>query len=145
LSDAIAAPEAAIVLNRNDSLAHRLLALYELQSGRPERSRKVIEQETRLSPRDPNHWSSLAILARAQIALGECEAALINLRRAITRNPDANFIRIYVATAYGRMGKNTEARRAIDQFLHMTPDLMAGQTDSVKTAMTAQLELAARG
>jgi adenylate cyclase len=71
LHEAIAAAETAIALNRNDSLAHRLLALWELQVGRPERSRAVIEQAMRLSPRDPNHSGSLAILARAQIALGE--------------------------------------------------------------------------
>lgn len=62
-----AAAERAVALNRNDSIAHRLLALFELQSGRAERSRAVIEQAMRLSPRDPNHWGSIAILARAQI------------------------------------------------------------------------------
>jgi tetratricopeptide (TPR) repeat protein len=78
LPESIAAAETAIFLNRNDSMAHRLLALFELQAGRPERSRAVIEQAMRLSPRDPNHWGSLAILARAQSALGECEMALSN-------------------------------------------------------------------
>ena len=64
----IAAAETAIAMNRNDSMAHRLLALFELQIEHPERSRAMIEQAMRLSPRDPNHWASLWILARAQIA-----------------------------------------------------------------------------
>jgi class 3 adenylate cyclase len=53
LPEAIGAVEEAIALNRNDSLSHRLLALLELQSDRPERSRIMIEQTMRLSPRDP--------------------------------------------------------------------------------------------
>ncbi|MGH7863707.1 MAG: adenylate/guanylate cyclase domain-containing protein [Candidatus Binataceae bacterium] len=145
LPEAIAAAEMAIALNRNDSVAHRLLALRELQAGHPERSRAVIEQAMRLSPRDPNHWGSLAILARAQIALGESEAALTNLRSAIAANPDVTFIRLYFATAYGRMGRDKEAREAIVEFLRMNPDLMAGQSMTVRTVMKAQLELAARG
>jgi tetratricopeptide (TPR) repeat protein len=145
LQEAIVASETAIALNRNDSYAHRLLALYELQSGHPQRSRALIEQEMRLSPRDPNHWSSLQFLARAQIALGETEAALVNLRKAIALNPDVEFIRLFVATAYGRMGKDKEAREAIAEFLHLIPDLMEGQSEAGKTIMKAQLELAARG
>jgi tetratricopeptide (TPR) repeat protein len=110
LPDAIAAAERAITLNRNDSMAHRLLALFELQAGRADRSRAVIEHAMRLSPRDPNHWGSLATLARAQIALGEIEAAFVNLRMAIVANPSATFVRLYFATAHGRMGREREAR-----------------------------------
>jgi tetratricopeptide (TPR) repeat protein len=145
LPGAIAATETAIALNRNDSSAHRLLALFELHSGRPERSREMIERAMRLSPRDPNHSSSLAILARAQIALGESEAALTNLRSAIAVNPDLNYIRLYFATAYGGMGRDKEAREAIAEFLRTCPDLMAGRSETVRTVMKAQLELAARG
>jgi tetratricopeptide (TPR) repeat protein len=145
LHEAIAAAEAAIVLNRNDSMAHRLLALWELQVGRPERSRAVIEQAMRLSPRDPNHSNSLTVLARAQIALGENEAALTNLRTAIATNPELNYMRLYVATAFGRMGREKEARAAIAEFLRMDPDLMSGKSEAIRIGMKAQLELAARG
>lgn len=145
LPDSIAAAERAIALNRNDSMAHRLLALFELQAGRADRSRAVIEQAMRLSPRDPNHWGSLSILGRAQIALGEIEAALINLHAAIVANPNANFVRLYFATAYGRMGRDKEARESIVEYLRMCPDLMAGKSEAVKTVIRAQLELAVRG
>jgi TolB-like protein len=145
LHEAIAAAEAAIVLNRNDSMAHRLLALWELQVGRPERSRAVIEQAMRLSPRDPNHSNSLTVLARAQISLGENEAALTNLRTAIATNPELNYMRLYVATAFGRMGREKEARAAIAEFLRMDPDLMSGKSEAIRIGMKAQLELAARG
>ena len=145
LPASIAAAERAIALNRNDSMAHRLLALFELQTGRADRSRAVIEQAMRLSPRDPNHWGSMSILARAQIELGEMEAALINLRAAIVANPNADFVRLYFATAQGRMGRDREARESIAEYLRMSPDLMAGKSEAEKTVMKAQLELAARG
>jgi len=145
LDEAIAAAETALTLNRNDSLAHNLLALLELQVGRPERGRALIEQAMRLSPRDPNYSGSLAILARAQIALGENEAALANLRRAIATNPDLNYVRLFFGTAYGRMRRDKEAREAIAEFLRKSPDLMAGKSDEVHIVMKAQLELAARG
>ena len=145
LPESIAAAERAIALNRNDSMAHRLLALFELQVGRADRSRAVIEQAMRLSPRDPNHWGSLQILARAQIALGEVEAALINLRAAIVANPSAHFVRLFFATAHGRMGRDREARESIAEYLRMSPDLMAGKSEAEKTVVKAQLELAARG
>jgi TolB-like protein/class 3 adenylate cyclase len=145
LPEAIAAAEMAIALNRNDVLAHRLLALFELQSGRPEHSRALSEQAMRLSPRDPYHWSSLSTLARAQIALGESEAALTNLRQALAANPEGDFVRLYFAPAYARMGRDKEARKAIAEFLSATPDLMTGQSEIARMVMTAQLELAARG
>jgi TolB-like protein len=145
LREAIVASETAIALNRNDSYAHRLLALYELQSEHPERSRALIEQGMRLSPRDPNHWLSLDILARAQIALGESEAALINLHKAIALNPEVDFIRLHLASAYGRLGRHKDAREAIGEFLRMNPDLTTGQPEAVKTVIRSQLELSARG
>jgi TolB-like protein/class 3 adenylate cyclase len=145
LHEAIAAAEAAIALNRNDSLAHRLLAMLELQVGRPERSRALIEQAIKLSPRDPTHSDSLGLLARAQIALGEGEAALANLRTAIATNPDLSYVRLYLATAYGRIGRDKDAREAIAEFLRMSPDLMAGKSDEMQIVIQAQLELAARG
>lgn len=145
LHEAITAAETAIALNRNDSMAHHLLAIWELQVGRPERSRTVIEQAMRLSPRDPYHSSCLTILARAQIALGASEAALANLRTAIATNPELNFTRQFLAAAYGRMGRDKEAREAIAEFLHMDPDLMSGKSEAMKTVIKAQLELAARG
>jgi len=45
----IAACERAITLNRNDSMAIVMLALFELQAGRADRAPRVIEQEMRLS------------------------------------------------------------------------------------------------
>jgi class 3 adenylate cyclase/tetratricopeptide (TPR) repeat protein len=145
LPEAIVAAETAIAFNRNDRLAHILLAVSELELDRPERSRAMIQQAIRLSPRDPNHSDCLAILARSQIALGECEAALTNLRKAMAMSPELNYIRLFLATAYGRMGRDKEAREAIAEYLRMSPNLMASKSESAVMIVNAQLELAARG
>jgi tetratricopeptide (TPR) repeat protein len=145
LAEAIAAAEVAIELNRNDNLAHQLLALFELQSGDAGRSRALIEQAIRLSPRDPNQWGSLQILARAEIALGELEAALDHLHKAIIANPEMRFIRLFLATAHARAGREQEARKVIAGILSEEPDLLVGQSAAVQSVMRVQLELAARG
>jgi adenylate cyclase len=145
LLEAVAAAETALALNRNDSVAHALLGLLELQLGNSKRSREVIQQAIRLSPRDPNLWFALQVLARAQIALGESDEALITLDRAITANPDETFFRVFIATAHGRMGRDTEAREAIAEFLRLNPNLMSDQSEASKGFLRAQLELCARG
>jgi tetratricopeptide (TPR) repeat protein len=145
LPEAIAAAERALELNRNDTLAHQLLALYELQSGHAERSRELIQQAMRLSPRDPNEYRSLHILARAEIALNEPDRALDHLQQAIVSNPEMHFVRLFVATAHGRAGRHREARQAIDEFVKFEPHLFQGQSPETRIIMRAQLELAARG
>jgi tetratricopeptide (TPR) repeat protein len=122
-----------------------LLATLVLQSGNPELSREVIQKAIRLSPRDPNLWLAWQLLARAQISLGENEEALSNLHKAIAANPDARFFRPFIATAYGGMWRDKEARNAIAEFLRLNPNLMEGQSETAKRVMRAQLELAARG
>ena len=113
--------------------------------GNSERSQKVIQQAIKLSPRDPNLWLAWQVLARAQIALGEGDEALINLQRAAAANPDESFFRAFMATAHGRMGRGKEARDAIAEFLRLNPNLMNGRSETAKTLLCAQLELSARG
>lgn len=145
LPEAVAAAEKALTLNRNDSVAHALLGLLELQLGHFERSREVIQQAIRLSPRDPNLWLAWLVLARAQIALGEGDEALITLRMAVAANPDESFFRVFIATAHGRMGRAKEARESIAEFLRLNPNLMNGRSETAKTLLCAQLELSVRG
>jgi TolB-like protein len=145
LPQAVSAVEEAIALNRNDSVAHRLLALLELQSGRPERSRIMIEQTMRLSPRDPYRWAFFTILGRAQVALDECDSALLNFRQALSLNPAMTFITTWIATALGRMGRTEEARAAISELLRSRPDLKATRSEAEQTVVDAQVELAVRG
>jgi tetratricopeptide (TPR) repeat protein len=145
IPEAIAAAETAIALNRNDSMSYSILALALLQSGEAERSRLAGERALMLSPRDPNLWAPLSVVARAQLLSGENEAALANLRKAALANPAASLIRLNLAGAYGRMGRDREAREAIGEFLRMVPDLMEGRPESELTIIRAQIELAARG
>ena len=145
IPEAITAAETAIALNRNDALAHSLLALALLHQGDAERSRLAGEQALKLSPRDPNLWAPLSVVGRAQSLLGDGDAALTNLHRAALANPSASFIRLNLAAAYGRMGRDHEAREALGDFLRMAPDLMEGRSESEQTIIRGQIELAVRG
>jgi tetratricopeptide (TPR) repeat protein len=144
IPEAVTAAETAIALNRNDSMAHSLLALALLHYGEGEQSRLADEKALKLSPRDPNLWAPLSVVARAQLLSGETDAALANLRRAALANPAASLIRLNLAGAYGRMGRDKEAREAIREFLRMVRDLMEGRSESELTIIRGQIELAAR-
>jgi len=145
IPEAVTAAETAVALNRNDSMAYSLLALALLHLGEAEQSRLAGEKAIKLSPRDPNLWAPLSVVARAQLLFGENDAALANLRKAALANPAASFIRLNLAGAYGRMGRDREAREAVGEFLRLVPDLMEGRTDREITVIKAQIELAARG
>ena len=116
-----------------------------LHQGDAEQSRLAGEKALKLSPRDPNLWAPLSVVARAQLLSGDNDAALANLHRAALANPTASFIRLNLAGAYGRMGRDREAREAIGEFLRMVPDLMEGRPESELTIIRGQIELAARG
>jgi tetratricopeptide (TPR) repeat protein len=145
IPEAVTAAETAIALNRNDSMAHSLLALALLHQGDAEQSRLAGEKALTLSPRDPNLWAPLSVVGRAQSLSGESDAAIANLQRAALANPSASFIRLNLAAAYGRIGRDREAREAIREFLHMVPDLMQGRPENEQTIIRGQIELAARG
>ena len=145
IPEAVAAAETAIALNRNDFLAHSLLALALLHQGDVGKSRLTAEKALKLSPRDPNLWAPLSVVARAQSLSGENDAAMANLHRAALANPAASFIRLNLAAAYGRMGRDQEARESIGEFLRMVPDLMEGRTETEQAIIRGQIELAVRG
>ena len=145
IPEAVTAAETAIALNRNDFLAHSLLALALLHQGEAERSRLAGEKAVKLSPRDPNLWAPLSVVARAQALLGENDAAIANLHKAAIANPAASFIRLNLAAAYGRMGRDQEAREALGDFLRMVPDLMEVRPENERTIIRGQIELAVRG
>lgn len=145
IPEAIAAAETAIALNRNDCLAHSLLALALLHQGDAEQSRLAGERALKLSPRDPNLWGPLSVVGRAQSLLGQHDSAIANLRKAAVANPSASFIRLNLAAAYGRMGRDQEAREAAREFLRMVPDLMEGRPESEQRIIRGQIELAIRG
>jgi tetratricopeptide (TPR) repeat protein len=113
--------------------------------GHPERSPALIEQAIRLSPRDPQLSFWLLTLGRAQSDLGQTEAAIGNLRKAVAANPSPAWMRISLAAVYARSGRNVEAREAMAEALRMMPDPMAGQPEATIRGMRAQIELALHG
>ncbi|WDZ81967.1 adenylate/guanylate cyclase domain-containing protein (plasmid) [Ensifer adhaerens] len=146
LQDAIDACEASLALDHNYASAYGFLAAMVRLDGHPERSVKLLQRAMLLSPRDPEMWTWLQYLGRAQSDLGQAEDAIANFRRAIAINPTAPAYQwTLLSTAYARAKRPTEAREAMDTFLRLSPHLMDGRSDEVMRAMQLQIQLAVRG
>jgi adenylate cyclase len=145
IPEAIAACETAIALDRNFAGAYGFLAGTMWFARHPERSPALIEQAIRLSPRDPLLSFWLLNFGRAQADLGQTEAAIENLRKAVASNPSPAWMRISLAAVYARSGRNAEARDAMDDALRMMPGYMARQPEATIKGMRAQIELALHG
>ncbi|WP_429809125.1 adenylate/guanylate cyclase domain-containing protein [Ensifer sp. B1-9] len=146
LQDAIDACEASLALDHNYASAYGFLAAMVRLDGHPERSVKLLQQAMLLSPRDPEMWTWLQYLGRAQSDLGQAEDAIVNFRRAIAINPAAPAYQwTLLSTAYARAKRPAEAREAMDTFLRLSPHLMDGKSEEVVSAMRLQIQLAVRG
>jgi len=146
LQQAIDSCETSLALDRNYASAYGFLAAMVRLAGHPERSVKLLEQAMLLSPRDPEMWTWLQYLGRAQSDLGQAEDAIANFRRAIAINPAApTYQWALLSTAYARAKRPAESREAMDTFLRLSPHLMEGKSDEVVRAMQFQIQLAVRG
>jgi len=146
LQDAIDACETSLALDHNYASAYGFLAAMVRLDGHPERSVKLLQQAMLLSPRDPEMWTWLQYLGRAQSDLGQAEDAIANFRRAITINPAAPAYQwTLLSTAYARAKHPMEAKDAMDTFLRLSPHLMDGKSEEVVRAMHLQIQLALRG
>lgn len=146
LQDAIDACEASLALDHNYASAYGFLAAMVRLDGHPERSVTLLQQAMLLSPRDPEMWTWLQYLGRAQSDLGQAEDAIANFRRAIAINPAAPAYQwTLLSTAYARAKRPMEAREAMDTFLRLSPHLMDGKSEEIVRAMQLQIQLAIRG
>ena len=146
LQEAIDSCETSLALDHNYASAYGFLAAMVRLAGHPERSIKLLEQAMLLSPRDPEMWTWLQYLGRAQSDLGQTEDAIANFRKAIAINPAAPAYQwTLLSTAYARARRPAEAREAMDTFLRLSPHLMEGRSDEIVRAMQLQIQLAVRG
>ena len=146
LQAAIDSCETSLALDRNFASAYGFLAAMVRLAGHPERSIKLLEQAMLLSPRDPEMWTWLQYLGRAQSDLGQAEEAIANFRKAIAINPAAPAYQwTLLSTAYARASRPAEARDAMDTFLRLSPRLMDGKSVAIVKAMQLQIQLAVRG
>jgi Flp pilus assembly protein TadD len=119
--EAIALLEEAVALNPSFAQAHFALGCTKVWSGRAREGIAHVERAAQLSPRDPHLSSFHATRALAHIDLHELAEAIESARRA-TRVPNAKaWPHMMLVAALGLMGREEEARRALDGLLAKEP------------------------
>jgi adenylate cyclase len=108
---ALAEAEIAIKLDANDPSGHLAMAIALLKANRPAEAVKSVRTAMRLDPHYPASY--LARLGQAQFLLGQYREAADTLERSIFRNSQDDRALIFLAAAYGQLGRTQDAKIAI--------------------------------
>jgi len=113
--EAIAEAERAIALDANDPDGYVAMSRVLVRVGRPAEGLEFINKAMRLDPKS----EYLYRLGDAQFHLERYDEAAATMLRATKRNPgiDSNFL--LLAAAYGQLGREQEAKPAIETFNKM--------------------------
>ena len=120
--DAISSLQRAVELN--PSYAHARASLGDTFSrvGRTEEGISMMEDAMRLQPDAPNLRHFNAFLARACISARRYEEAVEWARKAIHLRSDLAHAHCLLAVSLAHLGRNEEARTALDQCERIQPD-----------------------
>jgi TolB-like protein len=112
--EAITDATRAIVLDANDPVAYLAMARALIWAGSPAEAADSIKKAMRLDP----HYSPgyLVILGWAQFSMERFEEAAATLEQATKRNPDNEWGFIFLAATYGQLGREQEAKSAVETF-----------------------------
>jgi TolB-like protein/class 3 adenylate cyclase/Flp pilus assembly protein TadD len=112
---AIADAERALSLDPNDSGSHESMAFALIMAGRSEEAFDFTKKAMRLDPH--NIANPLYYIGLAHFTLKEFEEAANSLERALTYNPQHLDYLSCLASAYGHLGREKEAKAALDLYL----------------------------
>ncbi len=113
--EAIAEAKRAIALDANDPDGYVAMSKVLVRVGRPAEGLEFIETAMRLDPQS----DYLQRLGEAQFHLERYDEAAATLLRAAKRNPGVAYNFLYLAAAYGQLGREQEAESAIETFNKM--------------------------
>jgi TolB-like protein len=112
--DAVKEAERAVALDRNDSTGYAALASALILAGKAAEGADVIRQAMRLDPHYPPTY--LITLGQAQFGMDRFGDAAATLERAVQRTPENEWAWVYLAAAYGHLGKTGEGQAAVEVF-----------------------------
>jgi adenylate cyclase len=124
---AIVALQRAIELNPSSAVAHWALGAALTPCGCPDAAIPLIEKAIRLSPHDPWMHEFLFNIAAAHFAAGRYEEAIAYAERSLRAKSDQPGAYRLLAASCGHLGRNEEARAALDELLRLAPDLSTEQ------------------
>jgi TolB-like protein/Flp pilus assembly protein TadD len=125
---AIAEAQRAIAIDPNEPGCHRTMASALIFGSRPEEAIDRLNKVMVLDPR--NLAGPLYLLGLAYFAMGQLEEAATSIDRAFKHNPERRMMAGVLAAAYGHLGRDEDARTALDNFqrgfggTYRLPDLM---------------------
>jgi tetratricopeptide (TPR) repeat protein len=113
--EAVAEAERAIALDANDPDGYAAMSRVLVKVGRPADSLEFIETAMRLDPQSDYPYR----LGDAQFHLERYDEAAATMLRAAKRNPGDLWNFPLLASAYGQLGREQEAKSAIETFNKM--------------------------
>ena len=106
--------ERALALDPNNPASHAEMGHLLFLSGRPKESLDFINRAIRLDPLNPSRY--LYLLGCAQFCMGNLEEAAALIERGLKINPDMTRSGSWLVAIYGLLGKEEEARTALETF-----------------------------
>jgi tetratricopeptide (TPR) repeat protein len=116
---ALAEGEKAITLNPNSAYSHMRYGKILTFAGRYEESIPILKKAIRLNPIPPNIY--LYSLGISYCWTGEYEEAIIWCEKAVKKEPNSMFARLFMAMAYSFSGRDKEARIEAAEVLRIQP------------------------
>jgi len=112
--EAITEAAHAISLDSSDPIGYRAMADALIWSGNPVQSSEFIQKAMRLDPHNSSDY--LDLLGMAQFNMEQFDKAVISLEQYVKQNPDAEWSYLWLAATYGHLGRQQEAKSAINSF-----------------------------
>jgi TolB-like protein/Flp pilus assembly protein TadD len=116
---AIAEGERAVAINPSAASAHVHLARSLHWAGKNQESIPLIKKAIRLNPYPPSYY--YYILGQCYIVAGQFEEALAEANKAVQLEPNNLWARVTMASSYGSLGREEEARAASAEVLRIDP------------------------
>jgi adenylate cyclase len=115
--------ERAVAANPSSALAYWSLGATLSASGRPDDAIPMVEKAIRLSPRDPLMNEFLFTIASSHFKAGRYEEAIDFCQRSLDLKADQPGAWRVMAAAHALLDHVDEARRALERFKALAPDL----------------------
>lgn len=118
---ALDAYERAVEISPSDPWAHIAVGLAKISLGRSEEAFASLHQAMTISPRDPIRGDYYSLWGVACWDLGRHQEAIEWLERSMLIEPDREVFRAFLASAYLRVGRETNAHEAVGTLLMTNP------------------------
>ena len=133
----LAAYKRSIELNPSSALVLTCSGEGMALAGRPDEAIALLEEAIRLSPQDPAIEFVLHGIALAHFGAQRYEQAVDWASKTVQRRPDFAWAYRTMAASYAQLGRQEEARRALDKAIELAPEFTI--PEGARVLLTAEL------